>query len=78
MAENKTYRWNGAYGQPGTSGPNGRTTKSNGNKGIMKAYRATKRAAAETRNKLTLPGRKRAAARAAGFRRHSDRIRAGK
>lgn len=53
------YNWNGAYGEPGSSGLNGRTTKVNGNKGIMRARRAAKRAEAEARNATTLPERRR-------------------
>lgn len=74
----KSYRYNGAYGQPGSSGPNGRSTKSNGNKGVQRARKALKRAQAAARDALTSPERRRKVARAAGFRRHSDKVRAGK
>lgn len=63
-------RWDGAYGQPGA--------KTNGNKGVQWARRGLRRAQAEARNRLTVPGKRRAAAKAAGFSRHSDRIRAEK
>lgn len=53
------YRWSGAYGTPGSNGPNGRTTKVNGNKGIMRAVRVRKRNEAEARNAVTPPERRR-------------------
>ena len=78
MAENPHgYRWNGAYGQPGSSGLNGRSTKTHGNKGVRAARKAAKRAQAEARNALTAPDRRRKAARAAGLSRHSDVIPGG-
>lgn len=50
MSEEQTYRWHGAYGEPGSSGPNGRSTKTHGNKGIMAGVRHMKRVEAERRN----------------------------
>jgi hypothetical protein len=78
--ENETYRWNGA--QPVNPGAVTRTL-SNGrtsylNKGVQRARRAARRLQGEARDALTAPERRRKTARAAGFRRHSDRIRAGK
>lgn len=72
-----SYRFEGSYGQPGSSGPNGRSTKTNGNKGVMRTVRATKRAEAEARNTNTLPERRRSTARAEGFSRVSEMNRAG-
>ncbi len=48
------------------------------NKGVQRARKALRRAQAQARDALTAPERRRKAARAAGFRRHSERIRAGK
>ena len=44
--------------------------------GAMREHRARKRLEAETRNVLTPSERKRDRARGAGYRRHSDRLRA--
>jgi hypothetical protein len=50
--EEQSFTWHGAYGEPGTSGPNGRSTKTapGGTKGVMAAYRLVKRQQAEQRN----------------------------
>ena len=67
-----TYTWEGSYGPQGTPGPNGRTSKINGNKGFMRAYRAEKRQEAEERNSVTIPERRRSYARSLGVSRLSQ------
>lgn len=47
MSEELIPRWHGAYGQPGSKE---RSTKTNGNKGIMAGVRRIKREQAEWRN----------------------------
>lgn len=69
-----SYTWQGLYGDLGTSGPNGRTAKINGNKGVMDTRRAEKRAQAEARNARTSPERRRQFARQYGYSRNSERI----
>lgn len=76
----RPYRFNGGYGQPGQKerpGVTERRTKVNGNKGVLKAERAVKRAEADIRNAATPNYRRRAFARENGFQRVSDMIRAG-
>src|SRR5688572_3855828 len=64
-----SYRWNGLYGTKGTKE---RPAKTNGNKGVYRAYMAQKRLEAEKRNAQTLSYRKRAYARERGYERFSD------
>lgn len=64
-----SYRWNGLYGTKGTKD---RPAKTNGNKGVYRAYMAQKRLEAEKRNAQTLSYRKRAYARERGYERFSD------
>lgn len=75
---NITSKWNGAYGQPGSSGANGKWTKTErgGTKGIARAMKAIKRAEAEERNSKTAPERRRSHARSLGHDRCTDLERA--
>lgn len=46
MKGQQEFTWHGAYGQPGSKD---RSTKTNGNKGVMANYRRVKRQQAEAR-----------------------------
>jgi hypothetical protein len=47
MNDQQEFTWHGAYGQPGSKD---RSTKTNGNKGVMAGYRRIMRQQAEQRN----------------------------
>lgn len=64
-----TYRWNGLYGVKGSRDS---PSRMNGNKGVMRAYRAEKRREAEERNARTPDFRRRSFARKSGHSRISD------